>query len=136
MAAIFRDAPAGQILRLFFGKKIAPYTDEKEGFELSRTISKPQAPPSDNNSSEALEGEKAAESDNEGGHELEKEKSHKDVEDDAHHPGAAHANANSSVVEWIGPEDEDNPQNWSTLKKSFVFAQICLLTFSSMDTVS
>ncbi|KIP02007.1 hypothetical protein PHLGIDRAFT_130975 [Phlebiopsis gigantea 11061_1 CR5-6] len=38
--------------------------------------------------------------------------------------------AESRIVSWYGPEDPDNPQNWSLRKKSFVTFEICLLTFS------
>lgn len=34
------------------------------------------------------------------------------------------------TVAWIGPEDPDNPQNWSTGKKAWTTAMVCLLTFS------
>ncbi|KAL4745362.1 hypothetical protein BDW72DRAFT_198711 [Aspergillus terricola var. indicus] len=34
------------------------------------------------------------------------------------------------LVDWEGPEDPENPQNWSTLRKSFVLFQICLLTLA------
>ncbi|THG98486.1 hypothetical protein EW026_g3708 [Hermanssonia centrifuga] len=35
-----------------------------------------------------------------------------------------------NLVHWYGPEDQENPQNWSFLKKCFVTFDICLLTFS------
>ncbi|EKM57337.1 uncharacterized protein PHACADRAFT_208428 [Phanerochaete carnosa HHB-10118-sp] len=38
--------------------------------------------------------------------------------------------AESRIVEWYGPNDSENPQNWSLAKKSFVTFQVCLLTFS------
>ena len=38
----------------------------------------------------------------------------------------------SQLVEWYGADDPDNPQNWSTAKKSFVMFEICLLTFAGM----
>ena len=36
----------------------------------------------------------------------------------------------TSIIEWWGPDDPENPQNWSTVKKFFVTFEICLLTFS------
>ncbi|EKM57364.1 uncharacterized protein PHACADRAFT_93065 [Phanerochaete carnosa HHB-10118-sp] len=36
----------------------------------------------------------------------------------------------SRIVEWYGPNDPEDPQNWSIVKKSFITFQICLLTFS------
>ncbi|KAI9839881.1 MAG: hypothetical protein M1819_000073 [Sarea resinae] len=35
-----------------------------------------------------------------------------------------------NVVDWFGPDDPENPLNWSHTKKVFVTAEICLLTFS------
>ncbi|KAK8050322.1 hypothetical protein PG994_012052 [Apiospora phragmitis] len=34
------------------------------------------------------------------------------------------------IVDWYGPNDPENPQNWSRPKKFFVTFEICLLTFS------
>ncbi|EEB98712.1 hypothetical protein MPER_01731, partial [Moniliophthora perniciosa FA553] len=34
------------------------------------------------------------------------------------------------LVDWDGPEDPDNPRNWSPFKKGFVAFSIALLTFS------
>lgn len=33
-------------------------------------------------------------------------------------------------VGWYGPDDPENPQNWSSLKKSFIAGQVLTLTFS------
>ncbi|KAH9974385.1 major facilitator superfamily domain-containing protein [Lactifluus volemus] len=34
------------------------------------------------------------------------------------------------LVTWHGPDDPENPMNWSHLKKSWVVFQVCLLTFT------
>ncbi|KAF8305616.1 MFS general substrate transporter [Clavulina sp. PMI_390] len=34
------------------------------------------------------------------------------------------------LVDWYGDDDQENPRNWSSRKRSFVLAQIMLLTFS------
>lgn len=34
------------------------------------------------------------------------------------------------IVDWYGPDDPENPQHWSTVKKIWVTFEICLLTFS------
>ncbi|KAF2842345.1 putative caffeine resistance protein 5 [Patellaria atrata CBS 101060] len=34
------------------------------------------------------------------------------------------------IIYWSGPDDPENPMNWSLFKKSFVTFQICLLTVS------
>jgi DHA1 family multidrug resistance protein-like MFS transporter len=35
-----------------------------------------------------------------------------------------------NLVTWYGPDDPENPQNWSTAKKFFVTFELCLLTTS------
>ncbi|GLA38848.1 hypothetical protein AnigIFM63309_006165 [Aspergillus niger] len=43
----------------------------------------------------------------------------------------AHPNPNASlVIDWSGPDDPENPQNWSTFKKLFASSLIWLLTFA------
>jgi DHA1 family multidrug resistance protein-like MFS transporter len=127
--AILRDAPAGQLARLYLGLKILPYADEQEGYVFS-------APP---NAEDELGSNASHDSVQDDASELDAEyketsdgASDRDVEvhaaDEASH---TQAKGDPNAVEWSGPNDLDNPQNWSTLKKTFVFAQICLLTFAS-----
>lgn len=130
MAAILRNSSAGQIGRLFLGMKIAPYEDEKEGFAFPQAHTKPITEASTGPSSD----ESPDEAEDESEKDLEKEGSDKDGEKDV--AGAGHAAPpghaeDSNIVGWAGPNDEDNPQNWSSGKKMFTFAQICLLTFAS-----
>ncbi|EXJ68716.1 uncharacterized protein A1O5_08510 [Cladophialophora psammophila CBS 110553] len=37
---------------------------------------------------------------------------------------------NADIVDWYGPDDPENPRNWSRIKKIWVTFEICLLTFS------
>jgi DHA1 family multidrug resistance protein-like MFS transporter len=113
--------------------KIAPYVDEQEGFTLPQPATKPSAAPSIAPSSRDEsqdEADKGSEKD------IEKEQSDRDVENVPveQETQVAQQLADPNIVGWAGPTDEDNPQNWSTAKKSFVFGQICLLTFSSEFT--
>lgn len=117
--------------RLFLHLKIKPYEDEKEGFALPQAQIKPSNVPS------------SAPSRDESPH----DDADTDVEKDVEKEGPADETArdsvdrrpvaptplqeNPNIIGWNGPNDEDNPQNWSRGKKAFVFAQICLLTFSS-----
>ncbi|TLD23629.1 putative MFS transporter [Venturia nashicola] len=136
MAAIFRDSPAGQILRLFVGWKIAPYMDEKENFQLSRTISRPghvPAPGTEATDRDNIENEKDDDSETdrlEGEMEATEDKEIKLERNDTNPTGAPEGTPDHNLVEFMGADDEDNPQNWSAKKKCFVFMQICLLTFS------
>ena len=36
----------------------------------------------------------------------------------------------ADIVDWYGPDDQENPLNWGTFKKIWVTFEICLLTFS------
>ncbi|KAI0456731.1 cycloheximide resistance protein [Xylaria acuta] len=112
MAAILRDAPAGQLARLAL-KTVFLYPDEKEGFSL------PMHPkPVSNNeyNQTALRGdeEKAADL---------------MMQPDRDTSSTGTQDSSKQIIDWYGPEDPENPQNWSARKKSFVFFQIALLTF-------
>lgn len=132
MAAIFRDSPAGQILRVFMGRKIAPYMDEREGFQLSRTISRPaHVPAPGTEATDVIEKDEESEVDQSEGEKDLPDQEAKLERNDTNPTGSPIGNSDHNVVEFTGPDDEDNPQNWSGKKKSFVFMQICLLTFSS-----
>jgi DHA1 family multidrug resistance protein-like MFS transporter len=114
--AIIRDAPAGQLARLYLGLKISPYVDEQEAFQVHQPhVSEEQT------------------SEPDVAHDLEKgDESDKDIENNAADEAApTQPKADSTNVGWSSPTDIDNPQNWSTSKKCLVFAQICLLTFAS-----
>ncbi|KAK9239915.1 major facilitator superfamily domain-containing protein [Lipomyces kononenkoae] len=45
-------------------------------------------------------------------------------------PEDTEAGKDANLVDWYGPDDPENPQNWSTGRKIFVMAQLCLLTTS------
>lgn len=136
IAEVIRDSPAGQIGRLYLGLKIAPYEDERESYDLSRppTQQTPAAAPpaaAAENGGEMtepsdVEKDDPSEKDSEG-----RETPEADVENAATaEPAPAKPKFDPNDVHWIGDHDRDNPQNWSTVRKTFVFAQICLLTFA------
>lgn len=110
MAAIFRDAPAGQISRLFLGPRVFPYADENKAFVLpyAKTNTLEDNKPLTDDPEKATADERAA----------------------AGSQASSQSDSKDEVVEWYGADDPDNPQNWSTFKKTFTFFQICLLTFS------
>ena len=134
-AAIFRDSSAGQLARNFLGMKIAPYEDEKEGFTLPQAKAKASTAPSTNASSRAESPDRKIEDESDGDDEKE------DTEKDAEKTVAGAENAapapqleDPNIITWSGPNDQDNPQNWSSMKKLVTFGQICLLTFASKCT--
>ena len=130
---ILRDAPAGQLARIYLGWKIAPYEDEKEGYQLPYDVS--ASPYPDDHSAEILD-------------EMEKDK---DLESNAVNSEAAgpagqyieHIPTTNEKPDTLqtnyhevkfSPMDRDNPQNWGAGKKAFSFFQIILLTFTSQHT--
>lgn len=45
-------------------------------------------------------------------------------------PDSLEDDSDPYLVDWNGPDDPDNPQNWSMPRKAFVTGLLCLLTFS------
>jgi DHA1 family multidrug resistance protein-like MFS transporter len=146
---VLRDAPAGQLARTYLGWTIAPYEDEKEGYSLPQPSSQGAAPSatrkdeadpdgiSEKSSSDEADLAKGKNNDIEnsgvtGPAPGQDEHALRDIErmatEKEEPPNNSHSHANEVA---FGPDDRDNPHNWSTGKKVFVFAQICLLTFSS-----
>lgn len=111
MAAVFREAPLGQLSRLVLGPRFFTYADERRDFVL------PSA-----KVSSLGKHELGAEDD------LEKSPPRERVVPESR--SSSNSDFKDNVVDWYGADDADNPQNWSTWKKSFTFFQICLLTFS------
>lgn len=108
MASLVRDAPFGQMVRMLTGAHIFTYPEEQSSFVVPRalilhTLKEPGD--SEKRPDEAIAGETNA----------------------AHQEGQSD---NENIVDWYSPKDPENPKNWSTLKKCFAFAQICLYTFS------
>jgi hypothetical protein len=124
--AILRDAPAGQLGRLYLGLKIAPYADEQEGYVVGQQHDAEEDKP-ELDAAQDIEKDDESEKDS-----SERGTPDKDIEHNAGDESSkAQPKSDPNAVDWTGPSDLDNPQNWSTLKKTFVFGQICLLTFAS-----
>lgn len=111
MAAVLRDATAGTVLRKVFGGRILPYDDERPDFNIPSNASEKQADktsqPSNDPESDAVDESSGSST-----------------------PKPTQIHVSDQVVDWYGPNDPEKPQNWSTAKKTFVFFQICFLTFS------
>lgn len=130
MADIFRDSPFGQILRVYFHREMAPFEDEKAGFDLRKVLSKPESDgkdaksPSRRSSSEVSRALAYTKYKSESSIEA-RQSTIRTTSVDVHQD-----NENVQIV-GFGENDQDNPQNWSQWKKSWVYFQICLLTFTS-----
>ncbi|KAG6354279.1 hypothetical protein INS49_004884 [Diaporthe citri] len=102
MADIFRDAPAGHLIRFLTGDrgKLLTYADERPGFEPPKVSGR--STPQQDESNGDVEKQSAGST-----------------------PGVS-----EDMVNWYDDNDQDNPQNWSLRKKIFVLSQIMLLNFS------
>ena len=112
MADLFRDAAFGGLWRTVLGRQGFTYADEREGFRLPFRKETSAEPSGDRGDSTANDLERQDEKSDSPVGSLDK------VIDN---------------VDWYGPDDHDNPQNWSFRKKAFVFVQIVLLTFCGMS---
>ncbi|KAI1619458.1 MFS transporter [Exophiala viscosa] len=156
MTELFRDTVAGQLLRLATGRKILQYPEErdpsiwqkyvnaeksanmamhgsteppsaqeKEQLDTGVSEEDTNAPSTDHNSNHPRRGSPA-------------DSSTTTVDNDNNDLVNTFSNTkvdiekgrNADIVDWYGPEDPDNPQNWSTSKKVWVTFEVCLLTFS------
>ncbi|KZP04827.1 MFS general substrate transporter [Athelia psychrophila] len=160
MKDILRDSVLGQILNSISGGRILPYSDQREDFvipdhfrtdSLSRSasrativgdatdlkkISSIEKPLSDlplpTYPQSALTSDGAERRLSKGALE-EGNPFYEKVRDELAiaklHPEQVKAQP-SNLVGWYGPEDQDNPRNWSFYKRAFVAFSISLLTFS------
>lgn len=144
---ILRDAPAGQLARTYLGWNIAPYEDEREGFKLPQAEEKPNAPPADVSHDAHHDSTSDDASDKEKDKDLESNAPNGEAGGHVPHAGndggrdveriateqEQHANTMQHTTTEVGfsQNDPDDPKNWSTLRKVFIFGQICLLTFTS-----
>lgn len=110
MASILRDSSFGQLMQLCYGWNVAPYEDEKPDFELHRVISpEEQTPEESKNTSERNAKDR-----------FEASSMHSRYEEVDNTVNVLH----------FGPNDPDDPQQWSLAKKTLFYIQICLLTFA------
>ncbi|KAI5475408.1 MFS transporter, DHA1 family, multidrug resistance protein [Pseudohyphozyma bogoriensis] len=122
---ILRDSTFGQLTNWASKGRIFPYPEERPGYNApSKYIHGPGSPPaSDSRGSQddstMVEQEGVIQ---QGSKDVEKGEKQKEENKEAEkYPW---------LVEWDGPDDPDNPRNWSTRKKNFVAVLIGLLTFS------
>ena len=110
-SALLRDSTFGQITRKLTGNRILLYPEEQPHFVLPKPEKKlPAAPaPASKDAEKQVDGEPSGASSESGDYDNE---------------------AKTRIVDWYSPTDPENPQNWSSGKKIFVFFQICLYTFA------
>lgn len=128
---IFRDSTVGQILNFVSRGRILPFPDQRPGFVVpSRYLLTPasgqvidgeQQPKPQSDVSTLVDAEgtiRARDS-------IDLEKGDSDVKE-----ATANTPVDPFLITWDGPDDQDNPRNWSRNKRVFVASLISLLTFS------
>ncbi|KAK4704006.1 MFS transporter, DHA1 family, multidrug resistance protein, partial [Phenoliferia sp. Uapishka_3] len=125
MKDIIRDSTVGQILNAVSKGRLLPYPDQRPDYViparyLSTNASTESAPVSRRPSAATLVDSQIV-----------LQESPVDVEKGVEKPVAEFEEpANPFLVTWDGPNDPDNPRNWSQNKRIFVASLISLLTFS------
>ena len=118
--------------RRYLGWVIAPYEDEKEGYQLPYDAS--ASPHPDDHSGEILdEKEKDKDLESYAGNSEAAGPVGQDIEripTENEKPGTSQTNHHEVKFSSL---DRDNPQNWGAGKKASVFFQIVLLTFTSQQ---
>ncbi|GFZ43309.1 hypothetical protein JCM24511_01029 [Saitozyma sp. JCM 24511] len=115
MRATIRDSFVGQVINAVTNGRLLPYPEEEPGFVLP-----PQYRQHDKGSSPlprprpGVMGETPV----------------SEVPTPCHTPVTGEGDANPNLVTWYGPENPENPMNWSTGKKCWLTGTIMLLTTS------
>ncbi|KAG7085628.1 hypothetical protein E1B28_003175 [Marasmius oreades] len=133
MKDLVRDSVVGQAINALSGGRLLSYEDQRPDFQIpSRYL---HSPPLSQVSTIVCAEEKKSTSFS---------SRPTSIPQDAYTPGSGtdvetltdmvvdqtEKGGDGYLVDWDGPDDQDNPRNWSTVKKGFVSFSISLLTFS------
>ncbi|KAJ4987933.1 multidrug resistance protein [Stagonosporopsis vannaccii] len=136
VADLIRDSPFGHIVRLVTRNRYFQYPEEKDPNLWKKYVNQEKSgyvahhgntsPPEEE--SEELRQARGVR-DREGS-----ESSRTEVGDDYNHASGVRIDQEKGkdqhVIDWFGPDDPQNPRNWSRGKRFFVTFEICFLTFS------
>lgn len=138
MEAVIREAPMGQLVRFLTKNKYLQYPEEKPGFELPepwiQMMQSLEASKSNPENSEPQEGRhKSGQSDaishTSTLHE-DPEKNAQDLEKVKSTPITPKKTKDGAIlVDWYYTDDDENPHNWSNVKRALLTTIICLYTF-------
>lgn len=126
----FRDSPLGQIIRLLTNDKYLQYPEEKPGFVLPLVEHEAYGSPTD----EELSGRRSEQATARHDASLDLEKQQSKDSGSPHSRKASHDRGSDEpcqsepiakqmtvdghiIVDWYGPRDPENPQNWNLSKK-------------------
>lgn len=151
MIELFRETACGQLIRLVTRNKVLQYPEEKDPSIVERYLHKEKSanvakygqveePKPDDDDEEKDQDDNDDNSDGKSGSETEigdESPSNRNVQRQESHYNHASGQKidpekgrDVDIIDWDGPDDPENPMNWSQNKKFFVTFEICLLTFS------
>ncbi|KAJ4350693.1 GTPase-activating protein [Ascochyta clinopodiicola] len=136
VADLIRDSPFGHIVRLVTRNKCFQYPEEKDPSLWKKYVNQEKSgyvahhgntsPPEEE--VEELQNARGVR-DREGS-----ESSNTEIGDEYNHASGVRIDQEKGkdqhVIDWFGPDDPQNPRNWSRGKRFFVTFEICFLTFS------
>ncbi|KAK9375806.1 major facilitator superfamily domain-containing protein [Lipomyces chichibuensis] len=109
---IVRSSFFGELVHSASGGRLFQFPDQQPGFKFSAdevhdpTVSTPE---SENDEKRSSKDEESSRGTTRG-------------------PEDAETGKEATLVDWYGPDDPENPQNWPFRRKIFVMLQLCLLT--------
>lgn len=137
MAELIRDTVLGHFLRMVIGKKVLLYEEEKNPElwrkyiheEKSGNMAKhgQTAAPDDENLDQQDTDDSPAGSASSGSTVVDR---NQQVNEVSGKPVDPEKGRDVHIVDWWGPDDPENPRNWSRFKRCWVTFCICFLTFS------
>ncbi|KAK4547242.1 hypothetical protein LTR36_000897 [Oleoguttula mirabilis] len=156
MAELFRDTAFGHVVRFLTGKKYLQYQEEADPSIWTRYIDEKKSgylahhgdtnPPEDGTEMSGIGGVRTRDDQFTLQRPANRTSMARSGSDSSSRTrvGSNNANINEAsgikvdpekgrdlhIVSWYGPNDPENPQNWSSAKKVFVTFEICLLTTS------
>ncbi|KAF2255830.1 multidrug resistance protein-like protein [Trematosphaeria pertusa] len=135
---LIRDSTFGHLVRLASKGRIFSYAEERDTSLWKKFVNEEKSgyiahhgdtsPPSDY-SKEELRGVRTGDDD------YAYPSAHADLPEERYNEASdvridSEKGKDLHVIDWYGPDDPDNPRNWSTTKKFFVTFEIVFLTFS------
>ncbi|KAK4058635.1 GTPase-activating protein [Microbotryomycetes sp. JL221] len=142
LSVLMRDTFAGQLVYLLSGRKVFTHQEEDESFqvpdkylETSEKRHKPSNRLQNGNSKQAQQSSASNDDDAErGGAQREPQRRQSDASSSdataVQSRDSEQSDQDENIVDWYGPDDKENPLNWSVARKCFVTGCMCLMTTS------
>jgi len=132
----FRESAVGQIVRRITKNRVLQYEEEKPGYEVPEKYRKDSEKPKSRRRSGVANGERRVRrsESNESGRtavdDEEGEQGEQNGQDGEDNEDQDDEEKDKIIVDWYGDDDQENPQNWSLVKKCYLTFLIMLMTSS------